>query len=673
MLVRATTLVNHQGEIIMARIAHGMPITTDAAAVAGFDDGPVTGLEAVDALELAAVPPPDFKDFDYLFPTLQGNPDALLPDGDTPKRLKALAATMTDNEDEAGDSNIPAAYTYFGQFVDHDITLEEVSGPPSTDPGKLLSDDLTPLSLNVVQTSIRNTRTATFDLDSVYGGEAAQPPVPRDSGDANKLLVGHVSPTSGDPGFQRPPGKGPDNDVPPQGRNPGDSKNDRAARIGDPRNDENTIIAQLQVAFLKAHNELVKAGHPFEQARRILRQHYQHIVIDDFLRRIADTSIVDDILANGNRFYNALAEPFFLPLEFSVAAYRFGHTMVRASYDFNINFDAAGNAPGGAASLELLFTFTALSGDAFGSETLPENWIIEWENIIGDDIGHGGRARKFDTRLSAKIGNAAPQALFSLRSETGAPLPDLAKVLAARNLLRGYMLRMPTGQAVASLLGINALTAAQLKAAAGPDQAAALEAGGFLERTPLWFYVLAESAHHGGKKLGPVGSTIVAGVLIGLVRRSDDSILRAPGWTPSLPTETPGHFGLADLLRFAKVLPGGAEPRIHVVAAGETLFGIAEEELGDGSRWPEIFAANRNVIRRFDLIVPGMRLMIPSGPAPVPQLRFIIVKPGDTLSALAREHLGDANRWPEIFALNGGVLTNPNRIVVGQVLQLPGQ
>src|SRR5262249_55602269 len=158
-----------------------------------------------------------------------------------------------------------------------------------------------------------------------------------------------------------------------------------------------------------------------------------------FLRRIADTTIVDDILANGNRFYNALAEPFFLPLEFSVAAYRFGHTMVRASYDFNINFNADGSAPGGAASLELLFTFTALSGDAFGSPTLPENWIIEWENIIGDAVGHGGRARKFDTRLSAKIGDNPPQALFDLRSETGDSLPDLAKVLAARNLLRGYM------------------------------------------------------------------------------------------------------------------------------------------------------------------------------------------------------------------------------------------
>jgi nucleoid-associated protein YgaU len=645
-----------------------MPITTDATAASA--DGQSSGLEAMDVLALADVPPPDFTDFDYLFPTLQTDSDALLPDDDTPKKLKAVAAAMADNEDDVSNSDIPAAYTYFGQFVDHDITLEEVSGPPATDPGKLLSDDLVPLSVEVVRASIRNTRSAAFDLDSVYGGGAGQPPVPREPGDVNKLKVGDVTQLGGGPGFERPPGKGLDNDVPRQDPNPGDPRNDRAALIGDPRNDENTIIAQMQVAFLKAHNELINAGHPFEEARRILRQHYQHIVIDDFLHRIADPAIVDDIVTNGNRWYNALAEPFFMPLEFSVAAYRFGHTMVRASYDFNLNFDAAGDAPGGQASLEFLFTFTALSGEMFGTPTLPENWIIEWENIIGDDLGPGGRARRLDTRLSAKL-DGENRALFNLQSETGETLPGLAAHLAARNLLRGYMLRMPTGQAVASLLDVEVLTTAQLKKAAGTDQAKALENGGFLDRTPLWFYVLAEAAHNGGQRLGPVGSTIVAEVLIGLVRRGDDSILRTPGWTPSLPSARPGHFELADLLRFAKVLPGGDEPRIHVVVAGESLFKIAEDELGDGSRWPEIFAANRGVIRRFDVIFPGMRLILPTGPAPVPQLRFIIVKPGDTLTSLAREHLGDGNKWSQIFALNRDFVDNPDRIIVGQVLQLP--
>lgn len=57
-----------------------------------------------------------------------------------------------------------------------------------------------------------------------------------------------------------------------------------------------------------------------------------------------------------------------------------------------------------------------------------------------------------------------------------------------------------------------------------------------------------------GEHLGPVGSTIVAEVLIGLVRRSSNSILQQDGWTPSLPGAQPGTFTLPDLLRFAGVL-----------------------------------------------------------------------------------------------------------------------
>ena len=121
---------------------------------------------------------------------------------------------------------------------------------------------------------------------------------------------------------------------------------------------------------------------------------------------------------------------------------------------------------------------------------------------------------------------------------------------------------MPTGQAMAARLGLPVLSAAQLEAAAASErQAHVLKTSGFLERTPLWYYLLAESRHHGGQRLGPVASTLVAEVLVGLVRRSEDSILATPGWVPSLPSATPGRFELADLLRFAKVVGAGPRPR----------------------------------------------------------------------------------------------------------------
>ena len=476
--------------------------------------------------------PADTQGFNFMFPDLQKDPNNLLAEGRaTRDGLVELGRAMLDAGGPAGGGNtrLPAAYTYFGQFVDHDSTLEASS---ATLP-ELLDPDLMPLRWAESRNWLRNARTGALDLDSVYGLLA-----PRVGA---KMKIGKVTETGG-----RPAGKDDDNDLPREPRNP-DPVHDRAALIGDPRNDENLIISQLHVAFLRAHNELVDRGASSGGARRRLRQHYQHIVLHDFLGRIADPAIVDDIIENGNRVYDP-GDDVFMPLEFSVAAYRFGHSLIRRDYEFNINFQPA--------TLDQLFTFTALSGQLGTFDTLPENWIIQWENFV-DAGAPFNRARRIDTKLV--------EPLFKLLNFWELPMQRADRGrLAVRNLLRGYLLRMPTGQAAARALrsrlsgvrDVPVLQPDQIRdGVESQEQVTALENNGFLERTPLWYYILAEaSILADGRRLGPVGSTIVAEVLVGMVRRSENSILNVTDWKPNLPSEEPDTFTLSDLLRFARVL-----------------------------------------------------------------------------------------------------------------------
>jgi hypothetical protein len=479
--------------------------------------------------------------FSYMFPDLQTDENNLLPVGiETTDALKALGETMTDQDEAAttpgaparGDSQIPAAYTYLGQFIDHDITFDE----GSADIRRLSSPGLTPLTSLA---GLRNGRTVRLDLDSVYDG-------PRDG---ERMLLSPVTKLNGTtPPLVRPPGKADLNDVPREPRS-SDPRIDRAARIGDPRNDENLIVAQLHVAFLKAHNSLVDDGADFAAARRAMRQRYQWMVLHDFLGRICDGAVLASVLQHGPQHWKVQrSSDLFMPAEFAAAAYRFGHSMIRTRYDFNLNFPAA--------DLSLLFTFTALSGQLGENipnlppaDTLPENWIIEWERIL--PIGGGGgpqMARGIDPRLT--------DFTFRLQDTFGKPEgggdtdPDVVRVaprLAIRNLLRGYLFRLPTGQAVARKMGVTPLSGASLLAAL-PTEAIRGKAQPFADRTPLWFYVLAEAGDPNGPnglRLGPVGSRILAETFWTLIRYSQDSILE-PGAKPDFTS-----FTLADLIRLA--------------------------------------------------------------------------------------------------------------------------
>ena len=323
------------------------------------------------------------------------------------------------------------------------------------------------------------------------------------------------------------------------------------ALIGDPRNDENLIVSQLQVGMLAFHNAVVdyvrteltlkNPGEVFAEAQRIVRWHYQWIVVQHFLRATCGTEVVDDVLTNGRKHYRWHNEPY-IPVEFSVAAYRFGHSQIRPSYRANFT----GN-PGETPFFAMIFDRTPTSptdpDDLSGGCRAPRRFV-DWPTFFDFGDGNVRPNKKIDTTLSS--------ALFALPGSVVAR-PNAATnpaSLASRNLLRHLTFSLPSGQRVARAMNLPELARADL---------ADLQSYGLDDRTPLWFYILreAEVVEH-GERLGPVGARIVAEVMLGLIQGDRASYLsQDPDWQPFLPTIDPSRrnddFLMVDLLRFAGV------------------------------------------------------------------------------------------------------------------------
>jgi len=440
--------------------------------------------------------------FTFMFPNLQSDAHRLPAGAGTIEALIELAKAMSEaSDDAAGDSTIPAHQTYFGQFIDHDITRETfILG--AIDPEEVASVRIFAEAGPVPDASaiLMNQRTGPLDLDSVYGG-------PVHTSNPNMLELGSVT----DHQLGRPVGKDDFHDVPRLPPNSNDAALDRAARIGDPRNDENLVISQLHLAFLRAHNSFVDDGLDREGARNALGNLYLDAVFNDFLAHVCEPSIRRDIMDNGRTFWSPDQITGDIPLEFTLAAYRFGHSMVRANYEFNVHFSTGGTIQR-AATFRELFTFARLKGTlgGVGNPSVPENWIIEWDKFTDGEV-----TRKIDTRLTPEINDRLP-------GDAGETVRAGMRSLGERNLLKGYATAMPTGQAVARAMGLAPLAGVNLLNAVPVELRAA--AMPFMDRSPLWFYILAEAGDPSGPKgatLGPVGSRIVCETLHALAEASD--------------------------------------------------------------------------------------------------------------------------------------------------------
>ena len=411
---------------------------------------------------------------------------------DVLREIGKLGGPMDDEGKPSPTTTVPVGHVFFGQFVDHDITLDVSS------------------SFDRINqpTETRNVRTPTLDLDCIYGAGPESHPFLYDN---ESDLFKHAKLLTAD--------------------EPYDLLRNRqgVAIIGDHRNDENRIISQMQLGIINFHNLVAQTLHDesreraekgegialerqslFAEARRTTTWHYQWGVVNDFLITMCGRSVIDDILASGRQFY-CPSQPY-IPIEFAVAAYRFGHSMA----PMKVRVRKDGN------ELDLF-------GDELGNGFSPvddKSAIVDWNELFfARDDSIVQSAQKLDTKMATSL----LQLPFIAEGE---------KSLATRNLLRGNSFLLPGGDKVAEKMGRDSGEISKVV-----NVAKTISEGRIAEGVPLWLYCLAEAQVIGrettpgtfdtGEGLGPVGARIVAEVLVGLLELDEHSYLGANrNWTP---------------------------------------------------------------------------------------------------------------------------------------------
>jgi hypothetical protein len=454
------------------------------------------------------------------------------------EKLIELGEAMRYRIEREGILTPRTGYTYFGQFVGHDLSYDttRLDGPH-------IAPELTP-----------NYRTPYLDLDHIYGGGPnVSPNIYEGESGSETFKLGATTPN----GYLR--------DLPIENgvRLIGDQ--------GDTRNLDNIIVRQLHVTFLKFHNEAVRQlstdppkvlgierlleGTTFEKAQRLVRWHYQWIVRHDFLPRILHPTVWQRGPPNISTF--SRNGHFAIPLEFSLAAYRFGHSMVRNAYGLNCR----------RKRVELHDLM--LLGQQ--SSPLSDDCVIEWGRFF-DGLPASGPVASSSFIDTSIVNPLHGLSLSTVQVSNKMERSAVPNSLPVRSLLRGARAGLPPAQQVADELikqkvieTKDRLTDEQLTDDSCDRSGSVLRKTGLQHETPLFYYVLKEAGILGsGLTLGPIGSAIIAHVIRGALESDPESYLSVvgPNWTlPSwrFPSGSRGRvnsvIGVIRLVGDAQLLP----------------------------------------------------------------------------------------------------------------------
>ena len=431
--------------------------------------------------------------FTRLFPHLPTHrpPDELLehlgePNGPMSERKSLWADDSYDSPNHA------AGYTFFAQFLIHDLTYELV---------RRLSTERPPTTVQGGPSSLR--------LHTLYGPGPEMAPHLYAFYD-QEYFSGRLldAPT------------GTEQDLPRnrQGR----------ALIADPRNDENVVLAQLHLGMIRFHNAVVgrlaSSGDSgtalFNQAQRRVRWHYQWAIVNDFLPQVVGRSQVADAL---ERDFSRPDTTQGLPLEVAQGVLRYVYSQVRLQYQLNDDANVS-LLPADEHDDTLL---------RHRSQSIPSRLTVNWGRFFDLDDGPTQPSKLIDTKITPAFLN------LPLVED---PRPARRSV-AVRFFLQGKRAGLPSGENVARALGESPTL---------PNTSALRKLG--LKNTPLLYYVLAEAEHQfqdtNKDRLGPVAGRLLTDTIIRRLRLDPQSYLNAhPEFTPDTAfTDDEGNFGVGHLI-----------------------------------------------------------------------------------------------------------------------------